>query len=103
MCAGAICTNRCNTTRMPFSGFSVTGLGASTAIAALVTVSGVLGGTMPYYVPVPAGSVVGLTPLVVNFAPALPAAGASLNIQVNVASFGSGNTAAAVNAFGYKI
>jgi len=85
------------------SGFQVTGMGASTAVGALVTVTGLLGGTMPYYVAVPVNTALsGITPLVVKYDPALPASAASLNIQVNIPSFGSGNTAAAVSAQGYR-
>lgn len=85
------------------SGFQVTGMGASTAVAVLATVTGVLGGTLPYYVGVPVNTVLSaVTPLVVAFAPPIPASAASLNIQVNVGSFGSGNTNAAVVAQGYR-
>ncbi len=85
------------------SGFQVTGMGASTAVGALVTVTGLTSGTMPFYVPIPVNTVLsGIVPLVVPFDPPLSASAPSLNIQVNVASFGSGNTAAAVSAQGFR-
>jgi hypothetical protein len=83
-------------------GFTVTGLGATAGVVIPVTVTGLLGGTQTFYVAVPTGPTVAASSLVVTFP--TPLAGSALNtaVVVNVPSFGLGNTAAGVNAWGYQ-
>lgn len=83
------------------SGFEITGAGATGASVVTVTVSGILGGSLIYYIPVPAGANVAITPLVVEFNPPLPASSTDTAISVSAASFGSGNTSASVVAHGF--
>lgn len=84
------------------SGFSITGAGATGASVVSATVTGVLGGTQTYTVPVPAGAAVGITPLFVEFNPPLPASAVNTAIVLTLPSLGSGNTNATVNAWGYQ-
>jgi hypothetical protein len=83
------------------TGFEITGAGATAASNILVTVTGTISGTLNYYLTVPAGATTSITPLVVEFARPIPASAANTAIVVNVPSFGSGNTAAAVTAHGF--
>lgn len=83
------------------TGFEVTGAGATAASIVAVTVSGILGGTLTYNLPIPAGVLVGIVPLVIEFPRPLIAAAVNTNIVVSVASFGTGNTNAAVVAHGF--
>ncbi len=85
------------------TGFAVVGLGATTAIVAAITISGLAGGSINFGYPVPAGVGVAGPPLSVQFSSPLPASAVATNIVVTVASFGSGNTAASVMAEGYMI
>ena len=84
------------------SGFSITGLGATAAGVSLATLAGVLGGTMTFVIPVPVGATIGITPLNVNFNPPLPASAVNTAIVLTVPTFGSGNTNAAANAWGFQ-
>lgn len=85
------------------SGFEITGAGATAASVVVATVTGVIGGTMSHVIAVPAGVAVGITPLIVEFNPPLPASAANTAIVVSVPSLGAGNTNAAVVAHGYRI
>jgi hypothetical protein len=85
------------------SGFSVSGLGATAAAMATITITGLLGGTINFAYPVPAGVGVAGPPMSVPFVPPMPASAVNTNIVITVASFGSGNTGAAVMAQGYLI
>ena len=91
------------TTTAYISGFEVTGAGATGASNILVTVTGLLGGTTTYVMTIPAGVTTAVSPLMVEFSPALPASAINTAIVVNVPSFGAGNTNAAVVAHGYQI
>lgn len=84
------------------TGFEVTGLGATAGLGPVLTITGLLGGTISYVVGVPAGVTVPLTPLIVQFPQ--PLAGSAINtaIVVSVPTFGSGNTAACVTAHGFQ-
>lgn len=84
------------------SGLLITGLGASAGSAALVTISGLLGGSQTFNVGVPAGVTVPIAPINLRFDPPLPASAVNTDIVVTVASFGSGNTAASVIASGFR-
>ena len=84
------------------TGFQVTGAGATAASVILVTVTGVVGGTLTYVLVVPAGVTASITPLSFSFSPALRSSAINTAIVVNVPSFGTGNTNAAVSAQGYQ-
>src|SRR6266849_340723 len=83
------------------TGFTITGGGATGASIITVTVTG-LTNTLTYFVPIPAGAGVSITPLYVFFARPIPASAVNTAIVVNVPSFGAGNTAAAANAYGFQ-
>lgn len=83
------------------AGFAITGLGATSASSVAVTLSDGTW-TQNYTFAVPAGATVGATPLVVNFNPPLPASAANTAITLTVGSFGTGNTAASANIWGYR-
>jgi hypothetical protein len=85
------------------NGFQVSGLGATAAGMAGITITGLVGGTLNFAFPVPAGVGVAAPPMVVNFQTPLQASAVNTNIVVTVASFGSGNVGAAVMAEGYLI
>jgi hypothetical protein len=86
------------------SGFEFTGSGATAAAVVLLTITGVIGGTMTYVIPVPAGVTVGIPPLVVEFNPPLQASALNTAIVVSVPALGAGgNTNSAVVAHGYQI
>lgn len=84
------------------SGFLISGLGATAGSVIAVTVTGLLGGTVTFYLAVPAGVTLGVAPLYVAFPVALPGSASNTAIVVNVPSFGAGNTAAGVSAWGYQ-
>lgn len=85
------------------SGFQITGLGATAAGSASVTVAGLAGGSLQYVLAVPAGVSAGITPLVVAFAAPLAGSAPNTAITVTVGAFGAGNTAAVVTAQGFQI
>lgn len=99
--ATATLTGAANVTTY-ISGFQVTGGGATAASVIDVTVTGLLGGTATYNIPVPAGATLGINPLIVTFYPPIPASAANTNIVVSAASFGAGNAKATVNAQGFR-
>lgn len=84
------------------NGFSVTGCGAVSAVALLVTVIGCAGGTLTYVLPVPAGVLVGASPMHIAFPQPLQSSAQNTPIVVSVPSFGVGNLNAAVVAYGYQ-
>ncbi|HEX9213170.1 MAG TPA: hypothetical protein VF901_21895 [Bradyrhizobium sp.] len=85
------------------SGFEFTGAGATGASVVALTITGVLGGTLTYNIPVPVGAAVGIPPLVVEFNPPLQASALNQAITVSVASLGAGNTNSAVVAHGFQV
>lgn len=85
------------------SGFEVTGAGATAGSIVLVTITGLLGGTATYNLAVATGATVGNAPLIVEFAPSLPASAINTAIVVTVPSLGAGNTNSAVVAHGLQI
>ena len=85
------------------TGFEVTGAGATAASNILVTVTGVQGGTMTYNLVIPAGVNTSITPLQVEFSPAIPSSAVNTAIQVAVPSFGAGNTNASTVAHGFQL
>lgn len=84
------------------TGFEVTGGGATAGSIIQVTVAGI-NTSMAYYIAVPAGAGVGITPLTVEFSTPIPASALNTAITVSVPSFGAGNTNAAVTAHGYQV
>src|SRR6266853_478600 len=72
------------------SGLAITGGGATAASVVQVTVTGLLGGTQTFSIPVPAGVTLGIQPLFLEFFPPLPASAANVDIVLNLPSFGSG-------------
>jgi hypothetical protein len=100
----ATATLAANATKTNYlSGFEITGGGATAASVITATVTGLLGGTLSYNIPVPAGATLGITPLVVEFNPPLPGSAINTAIVVSAPSFGAGNTNAAVNAHGFQL
>lgn len=85
------------------TGLEVTGMGATAATAVALSLLGTQGGTLGYVVPVPAGATVGITPLVVQFNPPIPASGVNQAITAQLQAFGAGNAQAAVTAHGYQL
>ena len=83
--------------------FGVAGLGATAAVMATITITGVLGGTINFGYPVPAGVGVAGQPMTVSIEPPLPASAVNTNIVVTVASFGTGNVGASCMATGYLV
>lgn len=84
------------------SGFTVTGGGATAASAVTCTLSD---GTVTYnfMLEIPAGAGVQLNPLVVAFPAPIPASATNTAWTLTVPSFGSGNTAASANIWGYQL
>lgn len=103
--ASAVATLAGTAARLNYiTGFVVTGLGATAAAMAAITVSGLLGGTQTFAAyPVPAGVGVSGPVMAVNFPTAIPASAVNTAIVVTVASFGTGNVGAQVSASGYMI
>jgi hypothetical protein len=84
------------------TGFEVTGGGATLGSDISITVTGILGGTKTYVLSVPAGVLLGVVPLVVQFSRPIPASAPNTVIAVNVPSFGAGSTVQAVTAHGFQ-
>lgn len=84
------------------TGFQVTGGGATAGSIVVVTVTGILGGTMSYDVAPPTGAAVGMQPLIVTFPIPIPASAVNTPIAVVVPSLGAGNTNSAVAAQGFQ-
>lgn len=82
------------------TGFSVTGLGATLAGVIEIQITGPAT-TLLFKFPILA-TVLGLTPLVVNFQRPIPAAAPNTAITLVVPSFGAGNTAAAAHVQGFQ-
>jgi hypothetical protein len=83
------------------TGFSVTGLGATSATTISVTITG-LTNTLTFVIAIPAGATTAITPLLVFFNTPLQSSATGTAITVNVPSFGTGNTSAQVNAWGFQ-
>lgn len=83
------------------SGFAISGGGATAASVISVSITG-LTNPLAFDIPVPAGATLGITPLVVQFTPPLPASADNTAIVVTVPSFGVGNTKASASAWGFQ-
>lgn len=82
-------------------GFAVTGLGATAGVATTMTITGLASGSFAQKVGVPAGVTVPMS-FQESFSPCLPASAKNTAISLSNSSFGSGNTAAQVTAWGYS-
>lgn len=83
-------------------GFTMTSAGSTAATVVSPTITGVIGGTQTFtYVSV-AGVTLGNTPLVVDFAPCLPASSLNTAIVVTLPALGAGNTNATATAWGFQ-
>jgi hypothetical protein len=91
------------TTTAYLAGFELTASGATAGLPVVVTVTGILGGTLSYIFTFPAGVLVPATPLTVEFNPPLPASAINTPIVVTLPAGGSGNTNAAAVAHGYQV
>lgn len=85
------------------TGFEVTGAGATAGSVILVTVTGVITGTLTYNLVIPAGATTSITPLIVEFSLPIISSAVNTAIAVNVPSFGAGNTNAATVVHGYNL
>jgi hypothetical protein len=83
-------------------GFAATSGGATAAAVVNLTVTNIVTGTMSYTYGANTGAGVPTAPLVVQFNPCLPANAANTTIVVSMPSLGTGNTNAAVNAWGFQ-
>jgi hypothetical protein len=85
-------------------GFCVTGLGATAAGAVVMTIAQLNdAGTISFDIGVPAGVLVPITPLIVNFQQPLQAQGVNTLIQLTVPAFGAGNTSVHMVAWGFLL
>lgn len=85
------------------TGFEVFGSGATAGSVVLVTVTGLVGGTMTYPLVVPAGVGVQNPALAVQFAPPHPATAVNTAITVSCPALGAGNTNNCANVRGVQI
>lgn len=82
-------------------GFDITGTGATAGQAVVVTVTGLLGGTITYTIASATGVTVGNTPLSIRFPAPKPASAVNTAITVSCASLGAGSTNNVTNIYGY--
>jgi hypothetical protein len=80
----------------------VSGLGATAAGSATLTIAGCEGEDFLVRIPVPAGATLALTPVILTFDPPLRAATGD-DITATVTTFGAGNLQADVVAIGFKV
>lgn len=83
-------------------GFDLDGLGATAGSAIALTMVGLLGGTLTIQVGIPAGATVPFHQSF-RFNPPLQASAVATNIVVTAPSYGTGNTAASINAYGHYL
>jgi len=84
-------------------GFDVYGTGATAASVVNCTVAGTAStGTPTFAQAVPAGATTAITPTLVRFPEPLPASAVNTAITVSCPAFGSGNTNASVNVYGFQ-
>lgn len=85
------------------AGFSLTASGATVGLAVVVTITGLLSGTLSYIFTAATGATVGSTPFQILFDPPLPASAVNIPIVVTMPALGAGNTNAAANAHGFQV
>lgn len=83
------------------SGFDVTGGGATAAVLVVITVTGLLGGTITFVMAAVAGVTLPVR-FEKSFMKALRSSAKNTAIQVSAAAFGAGNTAVVTNVYGYS-
>lgn len=83
--------------------FTITSAGATSASVVLATITGLLGGTQTFVVPVIAGANLANAPIVMTFDTPLPASAVNTAIVVTLPALGTGNTNAATTATGYVL
>jgi hypothetical protein len=83
------------------TGFELVATGATAAATVLVTITGLLGGTLTFPFVFPAGAGVAATPLVVAFRRPIPASAVNQAIVVNCPASGAGGLHCVVNAQGF--
>jgi len=88
--------------RTYIAGFTATFAGATAGANAIVTVTGT-SSTLSFIVTAPTGAAVAGTPLVVSFPYPIPASADNTAITVTMPALGSGNTHAAVTAYGFQL
>lgn len=84
------------------TGFDLTGSGATAASTIAITVTGLVGGTITFLMVVPAGAALAASGLSKSFPIPLRSSAKNIAIVVSSPSFGAGNLAACMNAYGYK-
>lgn len=84
------------------TGFDVTGSGATAGLPVVVTVAGLLGGSMTYTYSAAVGALVANTPLSIRFPVALPSSAVNTAITVTCPALGIGATNNVINAFGFS-
>jgi len=85
------------------TGLEITYSGATAAGVVVATITGLLGGTIDYVVPVPVGVSVGAVPISVQFGHPLAGAAPNTAIVATVPALGSGNTNCVLNIHGFKV
>lgn len=85
------------------SGFTISGAGATAALAVSPTITGIISGTRTFTYAAVAG-VGALNPILdVQFCPPIPASAVNQAIAVSCPALGAGNTNNTVNAYGFYI
>lgn len=84
------------------SGFSMTAGGSTAGSDQSLTITGPIGGTMTFTFNFPTGALVG-SQLNITFNPPIPASTTNTAIVVSCPAGGTGNTNAAVNAWGFQL
>lgn len=84
------------------TGFDVTGSGATAGLPVVVTIAGLLGGSITYTYSAAVGALVANTPLSIRFPVPMPSSAVNTAITVTCPSLGLGATNNVVNAFGYS-
>ena len=85
------------------TGILVTGSGATGTSIIVITVTGLVGGTMSIEYVVPAGATLVGPTVFLDFGRGIPASGPNVAITLNVPSMGAGNTNAAAHIRGFAI
>jgi hypothetical protein len=102
--AGAVATLPGVAAKTTFiTGFEITASGSTVGLDVVVTVVGVITGTMTYIFTFPIGVAVPGNPLIVEFSRPIPASGVNTAIVVTLPAGGAGNTNAAVSAHGFQL
>jgi hypothetical protein len=83
------------------TGFEITAGGATTATSVTVTLTGIIGGTQNYNLPISTTPASAVTTLIVEFTYPLQASAANTTITLNVPAAGAGNTSTAACLHGY--